>query len=167
MKDKDTKLIWEKYQPQLNESAEFARENLPQSGYTIPTGTGGRLTDSPDEKDPVRFAGHRQSTVDAYNQSQKSVELYGKYYHAVIDTHGGDQAARTYTGLTPQEGDSEALQFLNVLNYLLDTVTPEKLELITAALSDPSAHLDVAYALSEYTPEQLNGLTDGSTSLPF
>ena len=84
-------------------------------------------------------------------------------------------AATSYTGLTPEPGDTEAQQFKNILEYIFDDgsmVDPSrpgsKMKLLQAVLNAPDAHQDVAYYLSteEMPSDQLVGLTDGG-SLPF
>ena len=147
MKGEDSKLIWEQ--------------------YVSPGRSGGGSVPFPDGRgehdDVVR---NMRSPNDVRREHEQKTKLFEDYYYDLIDQHGGYDAATAYTGLTPQEGDSEASQFLNVLNYLIDTMTPEKRELISAALTAPEAHMDVAYELSEMSSDELVGLTDGGT-LPF
>ena len=108
---------------------------------------------------------HR-SHADAYGESSRMKQLFEDYYHDLIDQHGGDRPAVSYTGLNPDAGDSEALQFLNVLVYIADVLSPAKKEILKGLLTNPDDHMNAAYELSELSADELNGLLDGG-SLPF
>lgn len=61
-------------------------------------------------------------------ESDRNTQLFEQYYWPLIDQHGGDEAIRSYTGLTPEPGTSEASQFINVIVYLTDTLSEQKIE---------------------------------------
>lgn len=110
---------------------------------------------------------HR-SHADAYGESNRMKQLFEDYYHDLIDQHGASPASTSYAGLEPGPDDSEALQFLNVLVYIADILSPEKLEILKSmvALKNTGDHVNVAYSLSQMSADELNGLLDGG-SLPF
>lgn len=110
---------------------------------------------------------HR-SHADVHGESERMKQLFEHYYHELIDQHGGDKAATSYTGLTPGAGDSEALQFLNVLVYIADVLSPSKKEILKAMITADKLddHMNMAYELSELSTDELNRLLDGG-SLPF
>lgn len=106
--------------------------------------------------------------------SEEGLDYLKNVYMEMMINHQ-NPAAESYTGFTPESGDTESRQFTNILEYIFDDgsmVDPSrpgsKMNLLQAVLDDPDVHQDVAYYLSteEMSSEKLVGLTDGG-SLPF
>lgn len=160
MKDNDTKLIWE----QFNSPGRSRAGNIP-----FPDGRG--EVEEPKKRPPEVSPSRNTSNAAVYDESKRKKDLFDMFYSDLIDNHGGDEPATSYPGLTPNPGDSEALQFLNVLMYITDVMSEAKRDILLDIVDhrsqrQPQDHVDMVYELSELSADELNGLLDGE-SLPF
>lgn len=76
-----------------------------------------------------------RSPNDARRESEKNVALAENYYLPLIEDFGARPAEEGYTGLIPAPGTSEASQYINVMVYLTDTYTEQKIEYIRTVIN--------------------------------
>lgn len=76
-----------------------------------------------------------RSPNDARRESERNVALAEYYYLPLIEDFGAAPAAVEYTGLTPEPGTSEASQYINVMVYLTDTLSKQKIEYIRTVIN--------------------------------
>lgn len=157
MKKDDAQLIWEQFTSPGR-----------TGGGNIPFADGRGEMQDPKVGAPDTNPARQRSNAEVQEEGERMRQLFEDYYHDLIDKHGATPASTSYTGLEPGPDDSEALQFLNVLVYIADILSPEKLEILKSmvALKNTGDHVNVAYSLSQMSAEELNKLLDGG-SLPF
>ena len=154
MKDDDSTLLESAYDDML-------RVQQSRTGNNVDPGVGAPDTNPAKQK----------SNAEVQGDGERKMNLFEMFYADLINEHGGDDPATSYSGLSPNAADNEALQFLNVLTYITDVMSESKRSILLDIVDHRSQrraeeHADMVYELSELSSDELNGLLDGG-SLPF
>lgn len=161
MNDNDTKLIWEQFTSPGR-----------TGGGNIPFADGRGEMQDPKVGAPDTNPAQQRSNAEVQGEGERKMDLFEMFYADLINQHGGENPATSYSGLTPGSEDNEALQFLNVLTYITDVMSESKRAILLDIMDHRSPrrnriddHHEMAYNLSEMKSDELNGLLDGG-SLP-